>query len=177
MKTLSKRIITCSLRAFLALGVTFFSVSFSAAEEKQASVSPDAGETKKAELQTVEDNFEYQLEGRQDPFEPFLKPKVVADFDPNEIVESDETLTGMQLFEPGQLTLVAIMQTGKDNIAMVEDSTGKGYVVRVGMKIGRRGEIISIDSHKVAIEETAITRAKKVLKTRIDMILNKEGEE
>ncbi len=177
MKTPSKKITTCFLKALFALGMTIFSVSFSLAEEKQDPATFDSEKNQKAELHIYEEDFEYQLEGRPDPFEPFLKPKIVTDFDPNEIIDTNEKLTGMQLFEPGQLTLVAVLQRPKGNIAMVEDSTGKGYVLKVGMKIGRRGEIINIGSHKVVIEETATTRAKKVQKTRIDMILNKEGEE
>ncbi|PID77693.1 MAG: hypothetical protein CSB24_00165 [Deltaproteobacteria bacterium] len=154
----------------------FFISAFAVAEENsepQEDVRPD--EIKAAELDAVEYDFEYLMEGRPDPFEPFLKPKEVAD--PNEIVDSDEVLVGMQLFEPGQLTLVAIMQTGGEHIAMVEDSTGKGYVLNTGMKIGRRGLVIGIDPSRVMIEETAVTRAKKIIKTRVDMVLKKEEEE
>lgn len=158
------------LVAFLIITLSFTS---NAVAEEQAPPKED----KKIELKIIEDDFEYEIEGRPDPFEPFLKPKVITSLDPNEIIDSDEELTGMQLFEPGQLTLVAIMQRDGKNIAMVQDSTGKGYVLSAGMKIGKRGVIKAIDSNKVMIEETAVTRAKKVIKTKIDMVLNKEGEE
>lgn len=138
-------------------------------------------EDKKAEettLTSIDKNaFEYQLEGRPDPFMPFLSPKVTTNIDPNEIISSGEILTGMQLFEPGQLTLVAIMQISNAYIAMVEDSTGKGYVLRQGIKIGEYGEITNIDSNRVYIIETKTTRAKKIIQTKIDMVLKTEGEE
>ena len=83
----------------------------------------------------------------------------------------------MQLFEPGQLTLVALLKSKNRYLAMVEDFTGRGYVIREGMKIGRRGVIKEILPNKVLIEEVAMTRAGKELRNEIVMALRKEGEE
>lgn len=125
-----------------------------------------------------QDSFEYILENRPDPFVPFLTEKAATSaVDMNEIIENNEPLTGMQLFEPGQLTLVALMQKGAEDIAMVEDFTGKGYVLTEGIKIGRRGVVKDIAPNSVLIEETALTRAGKKIITEIVMILKKEGEE
>jgi type IV pilus assembly protein PilP len=60
---------------------------------------------------------------------------------------------------------------------MVEDFTGKGYVITAGTKIGRRGIVKEIVPNKVLIEETAFTRAGKKIVTQIVMALKKEGEE
>lgn len=123
-------------------------------------------------------SFEYQLENRPDPFAPFITEKAAAaSVDMNEIIDSTEPLTGMQLFEPGQLTLVALMKKGSEDIAMVEDFTGKGYVLTEGTKIGRRGVVKNIASKSVIIEETAVTRAGKKIVTEVVMLLKKEGEE
>jgi len=123
-------------------------------------------------------NFEYILENRADPFVPFLTEKAAtSSVDMNEVLDNNEPLSGMQLFEPGQLTLVALMKNGAEDIAMVEDFTGKGYVLTEGIKIGRRGVIKDIASNSVIIEETAETRAGKKIVTEIVMILKKEGEE
>lgn len=120
--------------------------------------------------------FEYVIEGRNDPFVPFISEKSqVAKID--DILPIDDQLTGMQLFEPGQLNLVAIVMVEEQDFAMVEDTTGKGYILRTGMEIGRRGIITSIQSNKVTIEETAFTRAGKKLTSNIVMLLKKEGEE
>ena len=51
--------------------------------------------------------FKYQIEGRPDPFVPFISEKS-ASANINEIVPVAEQLSGMQLFEPGQLNLVAM---------------------------------------------------------------------
>ena len=122
--------------------------------------------------------YEYQLENRPDPFAPFITEKAAAaSVDMNEIVDENGPLTGMQLFEPGQLTLVALLKKEAEDIAMVEDFTGKGYVLTEGTKIGRRGIVKNIAPKSVIIEETAVTRAGKKIITEVVMLLKKEGEE
>lgn len=132
-------------------------------------------------IQTGADSFEYMLEGRADPFVPFLSEKATVPnaptVDMNEIIEKDMVLSGMQLFEPGQLTLVALIQSGSGDLAMVQDFTGKGYVILEGTKIGRRGVVKNIAPNTVIIEETAETRAGKKIITKVVMTLKKEGEE
>ena len=123
-------------------------------------------------------SFEYVLEGRPDPFVPFIskeaaKPKL----NPDEIIDEDVELTGMRMFEPGQLRLVAVLETGKEKIAMVEDVTGKGYTLNEGTPIGRHGIVSKIDLQQVIITETAHTRAGKEIKNTIVMRMNKEGEQ
>ena len=124
------------------------------------------------------EKFVYELNNRPDPFVPFFSEKSASSsVDMSEIVDSEEPLTGMQLFEPGQLNLVALLKIDQENLAMVEDFTGKGYVLGVGMKIGKRGIVRDIALNSVTIEETAKTRAGKEIVTEIVMMLKKEGEE
>lgn len=123
------------------------------------------------------ETFTYVWEGRSDPFKPFIEPKVATKIDLNEVVDEDKVLTGMQLFEPGQLTLVAVMEAGGKKIAMVEDDTGKGYVIHEGMLIGRNGIVSQINKdNDVIITETERTRAGKEIVSTIVMRLNKEGD-
>ena len=146
-------------------------VSFSLTEsEMEAAPAADVGQKTAV--------FTYQMEGRPDPFVPFITEKAAAsNVDMDEIVDANGPLTGMQLFEPGQLTLVAVMQSSSGDVAMVEDFTGKGYVLSEGIKIGRRGIIKDIVPNAVIIEETAVTRAGKKIITETVMLLRKEGEE
>ena len=60
---------------------------------------------------------------------------------------------------------------------MVQDSTGKGYTVTKGTKIGKHGIIAEIVPNKVIIEETTETRGGKKTVTSKTMVLKKEGEE
>ncbi len=122
--------------------------------------------------------FEYRLEGRPDPFVPFITKKAsTPKLNPDEIIDEDVELTGMRQFEPGQLKLVAVLETGTKKIAMVEDVTGKGYMLNEGTPIGRHGVVSKINLQQVIITETAHTRAGKEIKNTIVMRLNKEGEQ
>jgi type IV pilus assembly protein PilP len=121
--------------------------------------------------------FSYQLGGRPDPFSPFITEKTTSSINMDEVVDSEETLTGMQLFEPSQLRLVAIVFENNAEIAMVEDAAGQGYAIRPGMKIGRKGIVTTIGPNQVEIEETSLTRAGKKLTNNIVMLLKKKGEE
>lgn len=123
------------------------------------------------------DHFVYVFENRRDPFVPFVTEKATSNVNMDEIVDNAESLTGMQLFEPGQLTLVALLSSHKEQYAMVQDSTGKGYTVTKGTKIGKHGIIAEIVPNKVIIEETTETRGGKKTVTSKTMVLKKEGEE
>jgi Tfp pilus assembly protein PilP len=121
--------------------------------------------------------FEYQLENRADPFVPFITEKAaVSSVNMDDILDNNEPLTGMQLFEPGQLTLVALIKKGAENMAMVQDFTGKGYVLTEGIKIGRRGVVKNFTPQSIIIEETSVTRAGKKTVNEVIMQLKKEGE-
>ena len=159
----------------LLIATGLFSGPVQATENVTATTDPEQlmGE----ELEQTLQKFEYQLEGRPDPFTPFISDKAATQkIGADDIIEEDVELTGMRRFEPGQLTLVAVMFSGGRRIAMVEDVTGKGYLLNEGMPIGRRGVISRIDGEQVTVIETAHTRAGRELETTIVIRLNKEGD-
>lgn len=166
------------LLALVSIGLfSFFLFQVCLAADPQSGEAPPE-ETVPIEIEKSTTDYEYQVDERPDPFSPFVTgPAQTNPVTPDEIIEENEVLTGMQLFEPGQLTLVALMLTGGNAVAMVQDFTGRGYMVEEGMKIGRRGVITRITEDKVLIEETSRTRSGKVLKNEIAMVLKREGEE
>lgn len=122
--------------------------------------------------------YEYHLENRPDPFVPFITEKAASsNVNMDEIVENNTPLSGMQLFEPGQLTVVAMVKIERDYLAMVQDFTGKGYVLSQGMKIGRHGVVKTLTPQSVIVEETTVTRAGKKSVTEVVMLLKKEEGE
>jgi len=171
MTTASRLSKSAKVAIFSYTWIIFFSLATaSSAEDKTDTLSPHQN--------TNVPSYEYQLENRPDPFAPFITEKAAAaSVDMNEIVDENGPLTGMQLFEPGQLTLVALLKKDTEDLAMVEDFTGKGYVLTEGTKIGRRGIVKNIAPKSVIIEETAVTRAGKKIVTEVVMLLKKEGEE
>lgn len=159
----------------LLVAELFYNESASVAEEVNSGAE---AEVKKGE-EGKKDKFEYQLDNRPDPFYPFISKLAAQKDKEDEIIdeESGNTLTGMRVFEPGQLKLVAVMGTqGSSKIAMAEDVTGKGYILREGMLIGRRGKIMQIQDGQVVIKETAKTRAGREINNEVIMSLKKEED-
>ena len=124
------------------------------------------------------DKFQYQFENRPDPFLPFLRktPDSNVPDDTPADGETGKPLTGMQLFEPGQLKLVALWKVRGKNIAMVEDVTGKGYRLEEKMLIGRHGVITRITDKQVEITEQYTTTTGRVVVKDITMRLKKEAD-
>ena len=57
-------------------------------------------------------------------------------------------------FDVGQFKLIGIVTGGKENKAMVTDPNGKGYVIRMGMAIGRNeGRVTAITNNGVDLVE------------------------
>lgn len=115
--------------------------------------------------------FSYQREGRADPFFPFLAQEMLQ-----AATAEREELTGMRRFEPGQLTLVAIVQGGRHPLAMVQDAAGVGYIIRPGTPIGRTGEVTAIAADRVIIRQEAFSLTKEKEYRTVEMVLQKEGE-
>ena len=174
-----------AVAVLIASTVTWFSManalavpgsSSAPAEQDKPSVAQDIEHKSVEELQqsllSGSDSFEYKVEGRPDPFMPFVTEAIVK----SEKKSAAEELTGMRRFEPGQLTLVAIAYTEKGPMAMVEDSVGKGYILRKGTKIGRSGEVAEIYPSTVVIKELTFSITNQKRYKTIEMSLKKEGE-
>ena len=89
----------------------------------------------------------YSSAGKRDPFRPFvleLRPKRRA----------RENLSPLERVEVSQLKLVGIVWDLPEPRAMVEDSAGLGYVIKIGTPIGRNdGTVKVIAPKEVVIEE------------------------
>ena len=107
---------------------------------------------------------------RPDPFFPFLSQEIMK-----AEAKAKAELAGTQKFEPAQLTLVAIVSGKRGFLAMVQDSSGIGYVLRKGTKIGETGEVIQIAQDRVIIEQVKNVTGERTSR-KIEMILSKEGE-
>ncbi|MDU9050840.1 MAG: pilus assembly protein PilP [Candidatus Electrothrix sp. Rat3] len=140
-------------------------------------ISEDTQARGKQELREV-DKFQYKIEGRSDPFLPFLSKDSGRDEIDDTPIENEKgkPLTGMQLFEPGQLRLVALLKIGNRNVAMVEDVAGKGYRLDENMLIGRHGTINRITDERIEITESYTTKTGRVVTKEIIMRLKKEGD-
>jgi type IV pilus assembly protein PilP len=87
-------------------------------------------------------------ESQRDPFRPMtLRGKT-------DVARKRENLSPLERLELSQLKLVGIVWDTKDPRAMVEDSGGLGYVVKVGTPIGTNdGKVKAIYRNEVVVEE------------------------
>ena len=165
--------------------LSFFSVALSSANGQAVSVNTENEEVDLEEKIKVEEalekllesmkgkDFVYETEGRPDPFEPFISEKIMQEA---AVTTEPEKLTGMRQFEPGQLSLVAIMFTESNPMAMVEDSSHKGYIIRRGTKIGKSGVVSNILPNQVIIKQLSYSMTKEKKYKTVEMTLRKEGE-
>ena len=98
----------------------------------------------------------YDPKGRFDPFEPLFKDEPVAQVATTSKSKHKKRVpqTPLERVALSQLKLSAIMRTARGNSAVVEDATGKGYVIRKGTYIGlNSGQVTQIDRDRVVVEE------------------------
>jgi len=97
----------------------------------------------------------YDPEGKIDPFAPIFKemPAVSAESEEKKIVRR-RPLTPLEKIDLSQLKLVGVIRAESGNHAMVEDATGKGYVITKGSYVGiYGGRVVQIERDRVFIEE------------------------
>ena len=92
----------------------------------------------------------YIARGKIDPFEPLFKDTPVFRKKKKKRIPR----TPLEKLSLGQLKLVAIIRAPSGNKALVEESSGKGYVIKKGTYIGlNSGKIIKIEKDNIIIEE------------------------
>ncbi len=96
---------------------------------------------------------QFDFSNKKDPFKPFM---VVKASQGTSAGEKRIVRDGLPIhsFDVNQFRLIGIVTGDKQNKAMVVDPNGKGYVVRVGMTIGKNdGLITSIGNNGVDVLE------------------------
>lgn len=89
----------------------------------------------------------YSAAGKRDPFGP-QTPRSQP------VRRPPESLSPLERYELGQLKLVGIVWNIQEPRAMVEDSAGLGYSIKVGTPIGPNdGKVMAIQPAEVVIEE------------------------
>ena len=105
---------------------------------------------------------------KKDPFKPYISVKAVT---PAELAKQKlemKPVLPLHSFDVSQFRLIGTVADVKGNRAMVEDPAKKGYVLRVGMTIGKNeGKITKIDSTGVDVVEQFRDENNKVRKETI----------
>jgi len=118
-------------------------------QELVAEKSPTAKKTNIPEISDL-----YNPEGKLDPFESLFKKASVSLAVGNKSIKQRKPLTPLERINLSQLTLVGIIEAPSGNRALVQETTGKGYVVKKGTYIGTNsGKIVQILKDSIIIEE------------------------
>lgn len=123
----------------------------SAAGTSSAAATGSKSTSKK--VTTTETGWKYNPAGKPDPFKPFIlasrpqeevAPKIVRQLTPLQKMPLSEIQSGLKAIIWGQL----------GSKALVEDATGKGYVVQEGTYVGQHDGIVKkIYEDRIVVEE------------------------
>jgi len=131
----------------------------------------------KIELPETSDSYSYKVEGKIDPFASIFinGSSVFADQNEKRLVP----LTPIEKVDLSQLNLVGIISASSGNKALVEDASGKGFVIKKGARIGiNSGRVIKILKNIVVVEEEAESISGKTTLVKRELKLQKPpGEE
>jgi type IV pilus assembly protein PilP len=118
----------------------------------QPEESPDGPQTAMAKASASSRPI-YNPKGKVDPFEPLFREK------PEVAVAKKQRKkriprTPLEKIDLSQLKLVGIILASSGNKALVEESNGKGYVIKAGTYVGTNaGKVVQIEKDKVIVAE------------------------
>ena len=115
---------------------------------------------------------QFDFSNKKDPFKPFLVVKTEPKKTVEAINKAQRNSLPIHSFDVNQFKLIGIITGGRENQAMVTDPGGKGYVLKVGMLIGKNdGKIISITPSGVDVLEQFKDDNGRVRKENIKLTL------
>lgn len=137
-----------TVRGVWGLGVVLATALVSAPGRAEEVTPPEAPAAQAVPVKAVEpaDDPPYDATGRRDPFRA---PRTGA--------TGGEARTPLQMYDVGQLRLVAVIYDTHEPRAVVEDDQGLGYIVRIGTPVGSNGgQVSAIERGRVMIREDAV---------------------
>jgi type IV pilus assembly protein PilP len=121
---------------------------------EQAKTSPEL----LAEQAGKQPTYFYDPKGKPDPFQPLFATEALQRMAPGKKREKKEKtlpLTPLQRIDLSQLKVVGIILSPAGNKALVEEPSGKGYVVTKGTYVGTNfGRVKKVLIDRVIVEET-----------------------
>ena len=118
---------------------------------------------------------QFDFSNKKDPFKPFVVVKAEPKVTPVSIKKNLRNSLPIHSFDVSQFKLIGIITGGRENQAMVTDPGGKGYVLKVGMLIGKNdGKIVTINSSGVDVLEQFKDDNGRVRKENIKLTLPKK---
>jgi type IV pilus assembly protein PilP len=115
---------------------------------------------------------QFDFSNKKDPFRPFIVVKTEPKRSFDSIKKTQHDSLPIHSFDVNQFRLIGIVTGGRENKAMVTDPGGKGYVLKVGMTIGKNdGKIVLINGSGVDVVEQFKDESGKTRKETIKLTL------
>ncbi len=115
---------------------------------------------------------QFDFSNKKDPFKPFVAVKAEPSASEARGRWALKDAIPIHRFDVTQFTLIGVVTGDRENRAMVVDPNHKGYVLKVGMTIGKNeGRVTSITTSGVEVLEQFRDDNGKVRKERIRLTL------
>ncbi|WP_456430758.1 pilus assembly protein PilP [Thermosulfuriphilus sp.] len=118
----------------------------------------------------ITSNFHYNPAGKPDPFVPFYLPE-------SQPKQSRGVQSPLEGFPVSQFRLTAIVFSQGEALGMIEDPTGRGYVVRKGTVVGiERARVSEVTPNSLIMEIKTKAWGREIVK-KIELRLKIGGED
>jgi len=120
----------------------------------------------------------YDAASKIDPFKPLFISKSNKKEDnaaPTYVVVEQRDKGPLENFELNQLKLTGIIRTTDKNIALVQEASGRGYVIQKGTRIGTKGgKVADILKDRIIVGEKMRDIKGNICIQKIELKLNKK---
>ena len=114
--------------------------------------------------EALDKDYRYDPEGKPDPFESFVRVKLDTD--------ANDFSSPLERFNLSQLIVTGIIWESRNARALIEDPSGKGYIIGVGTLVGKnRGKVIGIEDNRVLVKETYVDFHDRATTNEVEMLL------
>jgi type IV pilus assembly protein PilP len=131
-------------------------------------------------IELSETTFAYKVEGKIDPFASIFRDESAVPADEKDRKKKKRIpLTPIERVDLSQLKLVGIIFASSGNKALVEDASGKGFIIKKDTRIGiNSGRVLKILKDRIIVEEESESiLGKKTLLKRELKLQKPPGEE
>lgn len=175
----NKTVLACSVALLYMFG-------FSGCKKEQAPAAVPVQQAKVAPAQTkpvqkpVSSSLrlpsaptnQFDFSSKKDPFKPAVMDKVAPIKSAEDSKKELRDSLPIHSLDVSQFKLIGIITGGKENKAMVTGTGGKGYVLKVGMTIGKNnGKVVAITNSGVEVVEQFKDENGRVRKENIKLTL------
>ncbi len=153
---------------FLIIIFSFFIVCNLSFAKKNIEKSLKLEEIKKILFE--EEKYKFKIENKPDPFKPFIYEIKISK-------KHKKFRSPLEQLDLSEIKLTGIFEIKNQRIALVEDSRGKGYFIKVGTPIGlNEGVVKKINKDSIVIEEKVIDFAGRIVTREVILKLRPAEE-